>query len=67
MSSMFVGCEKLKTIFIGNGWNTSNVTDSKNCTNLIGGKGTKYDENHTNAEYARIDGGESNPGYFTKK
>ena len=31
----------------------------------MGGQGTKYDLNHTNAEYARIDGGLSAPGYFT--
>lgn len=37
------------------------------CTNLIGGQGTKYDPNHTGIEYARIDGGEESPGYFTLK
>ena len=29
--------------------------------------GTAYDENHTDKAYARIDGGTSNPGYFTAK
>ena len=37
------------------------------CTRLVGGKGTAYDSNHTDAEYARIDGGLDNPGYFTAK
>ena len=68
---MFANCNNIKTIYVGDGWNTNSVTNSEkifnNNTNLIGGKGTKYDENHTNAEYAHIDGGESNPGYFTKK
>ena len=33
----------------------------------MGGQGTAYDENHVDAEYAHIDGGTSNPGYFTAK
>ena len=37
------------------------------CPNLVGGQGTKFDEDHIDAEYAHIDGGESNPGYLTKK
>ncbi|MBO7441411.1 MAG: BspA family leucine-rich repeat surface protein [Bacteroidales bacterium] len=36
------------------------------CTNLYGGNGTAYDENHTNAEYARIDI-DGTSGYFTKE
>ena len=39
----------------------------KNCTSLVGGKGTTYDANHVDKEYAHIDGGSSNPGYFTAK
>jgi surface protein len=65
---MFRGL-KLKTIYCGNLWNMENVTNSRymfdNCTNLVGGKGTKFDSNHTDAEYARIDGGPNSPGYFT--
>ncbi len=68
---MFSFCENLKTIYVGNGWNTINVTYSgymfNKCPNLVGEKGTKYDENHLDADYAHIDGGESNPGYLTKK
>lgn len=33
----------------------------------IGGKGTEYDDDHIDKTYAHIDGGVSNPGYFTKK
>ena len=33
----------------------------------MGGQGTTYDSSHTNATYAHIDGGPSNPGYFTAK
>ena len=35
------------------------------CTSLVGGQGTTYDSSHTDASYARIDGGSSNPGYLT--
>ena len=35
------------------------------CTKLVGGAGTKYDENHIDHTYAHIDGGTSNPGYLT--
>ena len=34
---------------------------------LIGGAGTKFDSSKTDKSYARIDGGTSNPGYFTPK
>ena len=39
----------------------------KDCTSLVGGQGTTYDADHVDAEYAHIDGGTSNPGYFTDK
>jgi len=71
MWDMFCGCENLKTIYVGDGWSTSRKIVSeimfKDCPNLIGGKGTKYDPSHTDASYAHIDGGKKNPGYFTKK
>jgi hypothetical protein len=35
------------------------------CTSLIGGNGTPYSSAHTNAEYARVDGEDGLPGYFT--
>lgn len=38
------------------------------CANLIGGAGTTWSSsNPTDKTYARIDGGTSNPGYFTLK
>ena len=70
MWSMFQGCSGLKIIYAGNDWSTSSVTDGKNmftgCSSLVGGKGTKYDENHVDHTYAHIDEGPSNPGYFTR-
>ena len=71
MNRMFVSCSALTTIFAGSEWNTTKVEDSSymfsGCTNLVGGAGTKYDYNHTDHTYAHIDGGTSNPGYFTYK
>ena len=34
------------------------------CVNLVGGKGTHYDPDHTYLDYARPDGGNNAPGYF---
>ena len=68
-NEMFFYCENLATIYVSNGWTTANVTDSgimfTNCLSLVGGRGTKYNSSHIDAEYAHIDGGTSNPGYLT--
>ena len=69
--SMFNSSANLKTIYVGDGWTTANVTTSSymfnGCTNLVGGMGTTYDANHIDKAYAHIDGGTSNPGYFSEK
>ena len=69
MRYMFYSCLNLQTIIVGKGWSTAAVTSSSNmfmgCRVLVGGKGTNYDVNHVNRTYAHIDGGPSNPGYFT--
>ena len=69
MSYMFYSATNLKTIYISDKFNTSNVTTSTNmfyyCTKLVGGAGTKYNSSYVDKTYARIDGGTSNPGYFT--
>ena len=71
MSVMFASASQLKTIYVGSGWNVSNVRLSDNmflnCASLVGGAGTVFDENHVDHTYARIDGGTSAPGYFTEK
>ncbi len=71
MRYMFAGGLNLQTIYVGNDWSTAAVTLSSdmftNCYNLVGGKGTTYDANHIDKTYAHIDGGTSNPGYFTDK
>lgn len=72
MGDLFSNCVKLKTIYVGDGWATTGVEENgdhvfDNCPSLVGGKGTTYDANHVDYTYARIDGGPSNPGYFTDK
>ena len=69
MSYMFNTSTNLKTIYVGDKFNTNNVTSSANMftdsTKLVGGAGTKYDSTKIDKAYAHIDGGTSNPGYFT--
>ena len=69
MHRMFFECENLKTIYAGDGWNTDAVTSYDymfyKCPKLVGGQGTTYDARHDDKSYAHIDGGPSNPGYFT--
>ena len=71
MSKMFYNSTKLKTIYASNKFNTDAVTSSiemfTHSTNLVGGSGTTYNSSYTDKTYARIDGGTSNPGYFTSK
>ena len=72
MSGMFAHCPNLKTIFVGDGWSTESVILGDgmflNCSpNLRGGQCTPYDKDHIDVDYARIDGFEGKPGYFTKK
>ena len=71
MNCTFENCKNLKTIYVGKGWNTSNVKESKemfrNCPNLIGGKGTKFNPEVIDKNRAIIDGGKANPGYLTAK
>ena len=69
MRHMFSSVTNLKTIYVSDKFNTGNVTNSSGMftgsTNLVGGKGTKYNSSYVDKTYARIDGGTSNPGYFT--
>jgi surface protein len=68
---MFSSCNNLETIYVSNNFTTSLITSSDymfaNNTKLVGGAGTTFDSSHRDKEYARIDGGTSNPGYFTRK
>ena len=71
MDYMFYGCTNLQTIYVTTRWRTSAVTSSERmfeyCESLEGGKGTTYNENHVDADYAHIDGVTNSPGYLTGK
>lgn len=69
-ASMFEECTALKTIYASQDWavegNSTGMNMFKNCTLLVGGKGTVYSDSNTYLTYARIDDPENDkPGYFT--
>ena len=69
MRGMFWGCSNLTTIYVASGTDWRGKPSRymfTDCTNLTGGNGTTYDPAHQSAEdYGIVDGGPSNPGYFT--
>ena len=81
MYNMFSGCQKLEKIYASNGFITDkfeksidvngNEIDSiimfGGCTALVGGAGTSFNNSNIDKSYAHIDGGTSNPGYFTAR
>lgn len=71
MSGMFAYCDNLKTLYVSDKFVTTNVTSSNamfyGISSIVGGSGTTYDSTKIDKTYARIDGGTSSPGYFTKK
>lgn len=72
MQEMFYGCNNLRTIYVSKKWDNTSVDNSLYmfalCSNLVGGEGTKCDGVYQNfdLQFTHIDGGSSNPGYFTK-
>ncbi len=66
---MFAGCSSLKSVYVSNKWDyekckvDTSVFDS--CSSLVGGHGTAFEKNAKDSSYAKIDGGASNPGYFS--
>lgn len=67
--SMFNGCNNLISILADSDWATIQTSSGMfyGCSKLVGGNGTAYDSSHTDASYARIDGLNGQPGYFTAK
>ena len=69
MSNMFMDCGKLVTIYVSPSFNTSIVSNSNDmftrCISLVGGAGTTFKSSYVDKTYSRIDGGPTNPGYFT--
>ena len=70
-SYMFSNCSSLTTIYVGPEWSTENFINGDYmfmmCNQLKGGMGTTFYVLNTNYQYAHIDEGEENPGYFTTK
>ncbi len=62
---------KLTTIYVSTDFVTSAVTNGDymfyNRRAICGGQDTTYDTEHVDTEYARIDGANGEPGYFTDK
>ncbi len=72
VTTMFRYSRNLKTIYVGDNFNDlSNINYSasmfENCPALVGGAGTVFNSQYIDKSYAHIDGGVSNPGYFTRK
>ena len=75
---MFSGCSSLVKIYVtdplqndGVGFTNKKISNDKNmfngCVSLEGGKGTTYNSAQIKKEYARVDGGENAPGYFSTR
>ena len=68
IGAMFTGCTSLKTVYVSDSWKIENIADKVSvfdeCISIVGGNGTKYDENKISSDYARIDTADA-PGYFT--
>ena len=72
MQQMFWGSDLLETIYASANFVVTQVTASgamfSYCNSLVGGAGTTWNSsNPIDKTYAHIDGGVSDPGYFTAK
>ena len=72
---LFTGNINLKTIYVSDKFVTTKATDPElgstnmflDCKALVGGNGTVYNSEYIDKTYARIDGENGLPGYFTLK
>ncbi|MCR5832952.1 MAG: BspA family leucine-rich repeat surface protein [Candidatus Saccharibacteria bacterium] len=79
MTQMFRDAKSLTTIYATDAFTVENANmDETNpgtghggmfywASQIVGGMGTKWSSDHMDKSYAHIDGGPSNPGYFTDK
>ncbi|MBR3133179.1 MAG: BspA family leucine-rich repeat surface protein, partial [Clostridia bacterium] len=71
MDGMFAQCNLLVTIYVESGFVVGSSTNGFNmfydAKNIVGGAGTTYSSTNTGVDYAHVDGGSSNPGYFSSK
>ena len=69
MWNAFGDCSALTTIYVSANFTTAQASGwdmFSGCTSLVGGSGTKFNNNYTDETYARIDRA-GTPGYFTAK
>lgn len=69
-NGMFEKCESLTTIYCNSDWREINPgivggTTFTECYSLVGEKGTTYSNSLWSVLYARPDGGDEKPGFFT--
>ena len=69
MYEIFANCSKLSRIYVGKDWTTDSLYFSTNylflnCESLKGENGTAFDSDYVEADFAHVDGGINNPGYF---
>ena len=70
MEGMFSYCSSLTTINCDADWSTGSASAGYmfyGCTSLVGGNGTKYNSDKIDVTYARLDGLDGKPGYFSAK
>ena len=69
--NMFDDMTALQTIYVSDNFVTSACTSNPQLfsgdVSLVGGAGTTFNSSQNKLNYAHIDGGTSNPGYFTRK
>ena len=69
--NMFQADSKLEKIYVSDKFILKTGSTSRRmfwgCNKLVGGSGTVWNSNNIDGTYAHIDGGTSNPGYFTGK
>ena len=68
MANMFYDCRNLERIYASESFVTTNVVHDEDmfyrCLSIKGGRGTVFNSSHIRKEYAHLDGGTANPGYF---
>ena len=70
INRMFFNCSALRTIYADAAKWTKPIANPyvfNNNDYLVGGSGTAYDANNRGGYYAQVDGGSSDPGYFTQR
>jgi surface protein len=70
MSGMFENCTNLEHVYVSRQFVVTGVPEESilfsGCQGLSGEAGTEFSSEKDTAVYARIDGGEAAPGYFSR-